>query len=399
VLTAHHANDQLETHHLRRLRGAGPLGLGAMRSHAPLPGAPQRLLLRPFLDVERSRIATYAAEQGLDWVDDPSNQDLRFARNRMRRQLAHTLHEAPSTLNDGLAVIGGFQATADAAARQAAEDLASCRLLLSKREGPLAAGPPTVAPFPASLSLASRSNASLPSALPSSDPQSCATLSRAALSRLPRERAAEAMRLWLRQAGCRMPSRAKTAELLRQLVDAASTHARLSHDGIWLLRYRDRIDAAPELPMGLVATSFRWSDERLVTVAGHRFVFDHVAPETGCGVDPRWLAAADLVVDRPRSVERLRLTPGGCSRTWKNLAQERGLPPWVRDSLPVLRRGGEILYAAPFGMNRDASRRDGSAPGTPLPSEGPEPSRTSDRATPWLITIDWLAPPQVARWL
>jgi tRNA(Ile)-lysidine synthase len=398
VLTAHHANDQLETHHLRRLRGAGALGLGGMRSHSPLPGAPQRLLLRPFLDVERSRIETYAAGQGLDWVDDPSNQDLRFARNRLRRQLAQTLLEAPSALDAGLAAIGGFQATADAAARQAAEDLASCRLLLSEREGPLATAFATAAtlraPLPVPLSGASLSGASVSYAsLPSS------SLSRAALARLPRGRAAEAIRLWLRQAGCRMPSRAKNAEVLRQLVDAASTHARLSHDGIWLLRYRDRIDVAPDLPASLVATSFRWSDERFVNVAGHRFVFDRVAPATGRGVDPRWLATADLVVDRPRSVDRLRLTAGGCSRTWKNLAQERGLPPWIRDAVPVLRRGGELLFAAPFGMNRDAARDNRSMPGAASEPKGPDPSRSTDGAPPWLITIEWLAPAQVARWL
>ena len=80
VVTAHHANDQLETHRLRRLRGAGSLGLGAMRAAAPLPGAPQHLLLRPLLGVERSRILDYARTHRLDWVEDPSNQDLRYAR-------------------------------------------------------------------------------------------------------------------------------------------------------------------------------------------------------------------------------------------------------------------------------------------------------------------------------
>src|SRR5690606_897896 len=40
VMTAHHAGDQLETHHLQRLRGAGVHGLAGMRARSPLPAGP-----------------------------------------------------------------------------------------------------------------------------------------------------------------------------------------------------------------------------------------------------------------------------------------------------------------------------------------------------------------------
>ncbi|HZH07801.1 MAG TPA: tRNA lysidine(34) synthetase TilS, partial [Lautropia sp.] len=118
VLTAHHANDQLETHHLRRARGAGPLGLGAMRDFAPVPGARHLLLLRPFLGVGREQIRDYAGEQRLDWVEDPSNQDLRYARNRVRREMAQGLLQDSTNLQRGLAEIGEFQAVADVVRRR-----------------------------------------------------------------------------------------------------------------------------------------------------------------------------------------------------------------------------------------------------------------------------------------
>lgn len=356
VLTAHHANDQLETHRLRSLRGAGALGLGAMRAGAPLPGAPGRLLLRPFLDIERRRILDAAQEWGLDWVDDPSNQDLRHARNRVRRDLEQALLRDPGVLERGLDAIGEFQCLADAARRQAAEDLLAARLLLTP-------APDQVGPVAARTSV---------------------SLSRAALARLPQARAAEALRLWLAESGARMPSRAKLAELMRQLVGAGSPHARLRHDGLWLVRYRDRIDQVAQLPCAVQPTWFRWGGQRELTVGGQQFVFHRSpaeAPAGAVGVDAAWLADADLLLDRGRGADLLRLEAAGPRRTWKNLSQERGVPPWLRPALPVLRRGEAVLHAAPFGTNRDfAPAHAGRVPADP-------------------VAIEWLAPSQWARWL
>jgi tRNA(Ile)-lysidine synthase len=357
-----------------------------MRAGAPLPGAPGRLLVRPFLGVARQHILDYAQAHRLAWVDDPSNQDLRYARNRVRRELSRALLEDPGSLQRGLAAIGGYQASADAARRQAALDLAACRLHLmpaaDHRGEAIAAG------SPAGL-----------------------TLSKAALGRLPPDRAGEAVRLWLEQSGLRMPSRAKLAEMTRQLVTSESTHARLRHDGAWLLRYRDRIDAADSLPAEVVPTWFRWSGEALLTVAGHQFAFHRlvggsasstrsgvsslVGPGDGEGdvssgrmgagrdegVDAGWLARGDLMMDKARSTDRLRLAAGGARRTCKNLVQERGIPPWMRRALPVLRRGDEIAYAAPFGVNIQVLGNNAAAQG-------------GER-----VAIEWLAPPHWRRWL
>ena len=351
AMTAHHANDQLETYRLRSLRGSGPLGLGAMRSGAPLPGAPQCLLLRPFLDVERRHLLAYARAHRLDWVDDPSNQDLRYARNRIRKEIEQALLRDPASLARDLAAIGGFQDAADAARRQAGEDLACVRLRLE----------PQVSPAP---------------------------LSRAALARLPAERAAEALRLWLAESGARMPSRAKLAELMRQLVRAGSSHARLRHDGRWLLRYRDRIDVVEVLPAEIAPTPFRWRGESLMTIGAQQFRFLRVSAQTrdsgrgasrgrSVGVAADWLSQADLLLGRARGIDRLRLESGGPSRSLKNLLQERGVPPWLRPALPVLRYRDTVLHAAPFGINQDLA---GAGPGE-------------------LIAIEWLAPAPWVRWL
>lgn len=81
LLTAHHADDQDETVHMRRERGSGAAGLAGMSACRESGGL---RLLRPLLAWPKARLAATARAAGLDWVDDPMNRDPRFARARLR---------------------------------------------------------------------------------------------------------------------------------------------------------------------------------------------------------------------------------------------------------------------------------------------------------------------------
>ncbi|WP_206452762.1 tRNA lysidine(34) synthetase TilS [Aurantimonas marina] len=86
ILTAHHQDDQLETHLLAQARGAGDTGLAGMRRIRDI--APGVALVRPFLDVPGGRLKATVAAQGLPAVDDPSNADATSHRIRLRLHLA-----------------------------------------------------------------------------------------------------------------------------------------------------------------------------------------------------------------------------------------------------------------------------------------------------------------------
>jgi len=90
LLLAQHQDDQAETVLLRLLRGAGVRGLSAMPGSRPLG---QGHLLRPLLDCPRQLLENYAKFEGLSWIEDPSNQDTRFARNHLRQVVLPTLRE------------------------------------------------------------------------------------------------------------------------------------------------------------------------------------------------------------------------------------------------------------------------------------------------------------------
>jgi tRNA(Ile)-lysidine synthetase-like protein len=137
-----------------------------------------------------------------------------------------------------------------------------------------------------------------------------------------------------------------------------------------------------------------------MTIAGQQFLFRRV--EAGEGIDSAWLAQADLLLDRGRAKDRIRLETGQPSRSWKNLLQENGVPPWLRPALPVLRHRELLLHAAPFGSNRQLPAwgpRPGSVAQDNEGRQGRQPATGEQKGFGDRIAIDWLAPAAWARWL
>jgi len=89
VATGHTSDDQVETVLMHALRGAGLHGLGGMRPASAWPGGgePELGVARPMLSISRAETRAYCAAQGIAYVDDASNEDARFLRNRVRAQL------------------------------------------------------------------------------------------------------------------------------------------------------------------------------------------------------------------------------------------------------------------------------------------------------------------------
>ncbi|TVU63801.1 tRNA lysidine(34) synthetase TilS [Vibrio atlanticus] len=88
LVTGQHIDDQLETFLLALKRGSGPKGLSSMARFMPFGEA---FIVRPMLSVTRPDIEAAACDMGLTWVEDESNQDLRFDRNFIRHQVTPTL--------------------------------------------------------------------------------------------------------------------------------------------------------------------------------------------------------------------------------------------------------------------------------------------------------------------
>ncbi|MEM8764584.1 MAG: tRNA lysidine(34) synthetase TilS [Bacteroidota bacterium] len=86
VLTAHHLDDTLETFLINLSRGTGIQGL---------TGIPEKqgYVVRPLLQSSRKELLSYAKAQGLSWREDQSNQDTKYLRNQIRKDIVPALKE------------------------------------------------------------------------------------------------------------------------------------------------------------------------------------------------------------------------------------------------------------------------------------------------------------------
>ncbi|WP_353685018.1 tRNA lysidine(34) synthetase TilS [Thermodesulfovibrio sp. 3907-1M] len=80
IAVAHNADDQAETVIMRLLRGAGPAGLSGI---PPV----RKKIIRPLIEVERAEIEKFLSEKNISYITDPSNESLKYLRNKIRKTL------------------------------------------------------------------------------------------------------------------------------------------------------------------------------------------------------------------------------------------------------------------------------------------------------------------------
>ncbi|MFZ2620869.1 MAG: tRNA lysidine(34) synthetase TilS [Alphaproteobacteria bacterium] len=85
VCTGHTADDATETFLMRLGRGSGVAGLSGMQAHSQMGTLP---VYRPLLAVNRAELRTYLQAIGQNWVDDPSNKDMKYLRVRLRESIS-----------------------------------------------------------------------------------------------------------------------------------------------------------------------------------------------------------------------------------------------------------------------------------------------------------------------
>ncbi len=180
IALAQHADDQVETLLIALSRGAGLPGLASMPSHWQRQGLDW---YRPFLAVPGAALRAWIQSQGHGWVEDPSNTDESFTRNRIRARVLPALAEALPAFRETFARSAAHAAQAQEILNEvAAQDMAHI------------GAPPRIE----------------------------------ALQRLSRARQALVLRHWLRLQHATTPSAAQLNELLDQLT-ACTTRGHRIH--------------------------------------------------------------------------------------------------------------------------------------------------------------------------
>ena len=106
LLTAQHLNDQAETLLLQLFRTASSAGLSAMPAHRQFGNY---IHIRPLLSFSRKEIESFAKENDLHWIEDPSNNDLSLDRNFIRKKLVPLLENRWSKITTQLSTVARLQ--------------------------------------------------------------------------------------------------------------------------------------------------------------------------------------------------------------------------------------------------------------------------------------------------
>jgi tRNA(Ile)-lysidine synthase len=300
LLTAQHEDDQAETLLLQLLRGGGPAGLAAM---PPVAGLAAGRLGRPLLAFGREDLHAYAEAESLRWIEDGSNADPGFDRNYLRHRVLPLLK----------ARWPGYAKTLARAARHQAEAAA---LLAQTAEADLAAAR-------------------------GDDP---GALSVARLRAFSGVRRRNIIRHWLkRQAGI-LPTEAVLDQIGMILTAAPDRRPEVRWANTEVRRYRDGLFVMPSVAVSDPGREYHWPPGVALPLPELGITLDRLELESRGIVLP----AAALRVRFRRGGERIRLPGRGHSHSLKKLLQERGVPPWLRERLPLVYEGegeGERLVA------------------------------------------------------
>lgn len=133
IAMAHHRDDQIETVLLQAMRSADPMTLSGMVAHRQ-----DRSIIRPLLDISRSRITEWAKQQNITYRDDASNFEADYLRNRLRLQALPLLEVIRPGTGEHLARMASrLQPIADYVEQAVQAGLKRCYVLDANKEGVL----------------------------------------------------------------------------------------------------------------------------------------------------------------------------------------------------------------------------------------------------------------------
>lgn len=297
LLLAHHQNDQAETVLIQLLRGSGVAGLSGMPLHrANLNDAKSITIWRPLLNQSRVELEVYAKEHKLKWVEDPSNQNTRYRRNAIRKEIIPKLEK--------------IQPGAIANLARSADLLAQSQGLLdrlAKLDG---------------KSILQGKNLKLAPLL--------------TFAQADKPAANNLLRFWLKFNGLAMPSQERLDSWWKDLFAVKSdSNLEWQHDQVSIYLWRGVLQV---------------SDRKI-----GRWVFQNIPMRSKLlGLPADWLAEAQAqgrIEERPRQgAEKIQIKAKTPRKTLKNLFQETDTPPWERQA-PLLYVHDQLVAVAGVGLS------------------------------------------------
>jgi tRNA(Ile)-lysidine synthase len=317
LLVAQHREDQLETVLLQLFRGAGVQGLAAMPKTMPF-GKGQ--LLRPFLDVPKSAILAYAQQFNLMWITDPTNACDDFDRNFLRNQLI-PLIKTRWTQVDKTVSRSAYHC---AAAQDLLQDMAENLFAVVRTASPLK-------DWQSSLGQ---------------------SLSINRLKQFNQQKQQLIIRYWFKTLDLQMPSSAFIAAILTEVIEAKSSATpALKKNGLVIRRYQDTLYCLKDLPGFKNLEGLIWQAIENKVILPDNSVLERRPADSGIPI-ALWQTATVTVRFR-QGGEKIRLAGRNGQHRLKNLLHDAGIPPWQRDTLPLIYFDDRLVAVANLWLSAD----------------------------------------------
>lgn len=313
LVTAQHLNDQAETLLLQLFRTASSAGLSAMPASRQFG---DHVHIRPLLSFTRDEIESFAQAKGLHWIEDPSNDDVQFDRNFIRKKLVPLLETRWPEITGQLTTVAGLQSNN----LQVLEDMAAIDLA----DSVITAGYQSKSCVFDILSV----------------------LSVPVLVSLSSARLLNVLRYWVIQTAEMSPTRKLLEEINKALINSQpDANPAIKFSGYEFRRYQD----------GLYLLKQR-ATENFQEVLNQEVDWDVALPLTLPLLNIK-LEAVDTVgeglkqslLDEPLKIsfrkggEKFHPVERRHSQSLKKLLQEAEVPPWERDAVPLLYFKDELI--------------------------------------------------------
>jgi tRNA(Ile)-lysidine synthase len=307
LMLAQHREDQLETVLLQLFRGAGVAGLAGMPERKVFG---QGLMIRPLLDVAQQTLRQYARKHQLNWIEDPSNQCLNFERNFLRQQIIPQLKQHWPGLDKTVSRSARHCATTDGLMHSVT--LSHYQAVCDEKE---------------------------------------VALDIAALQALSAGWRNQVLRYWFKQAGLNYPSETILQQIQTDIIDARQDATpQISTQQHQVRRYRGKLYLVAEQIIE-AKKIWCWQDTTQSLPLDNGKQLEIILANSGIPVSV-WEKAC-ITVGYRQGGEKIRL-PGRKGRhELKKLFQEAGVPPWLRNQIPLIYIDDQLAAVANYWISAD----------------------------------------------
>jgi tRNA(Ile)-lysidine synthase len=320
LLMAHHQDDQMETILYRLLRGSGPRGLSGIPAKRSLG---RGVLLRPLLTYSKENLMEYATNSGLNWVEDDSNSNTDFDRNYLRQEIVPAIKQRWPGAGLSFQRSAELNSETDVLLRE-----------LAKADGG---------------DFFNEAHTALPLEI---------------LQGKDHIRQRNILRYWFALLAdtylIPMPGYEELRRIVEEVIPAAEDAQPLvvwEHDDsqVQLRRYANKLYVLKDFPASINRSSFQIKPEESQELESNlgSIKLDYV---TNGGVCFQEGDSLEICFDFSSSEAK---PLGRKTRSFKKIFQDYGVPPWLRDRIPLLVINGKLAAVADLFVCHDMAAKNG----------------------------------------